>query len=102
MIVEIEGQEYDLSNEAVVLALGADKLVAHFGSKSNAIRGLAKIGHKAGPISRALGILFQHARNVMNQPLKRVIKAERDAAAAAAEKAKSESGNEGGESAETE
>lgn len=89
MIVEIEGQEYDLSNEAVVLALGADKLVAHFGSKSNAIRGLAKIGHKAGPISRALGILFQHARNVMNQPLKRVIKAERDAAAA--EKAKSES-----------
>lgn len=60
-------------------------LIAHFGNKSNAIRGLNAMGHKCGPISRALDIKFQHARNVLSKPLKREIKAEREAAKKAAE-----------------
>lgn len=70
-----------------LLLLGEDKLVAKFGNKSNAIRALALMnGGKCGPISKALNIRFQHARNVLSKPLKRVIAAERAQAAAAAAK----------------
>jgi len=58
----------------------AEQLIAKYGNKSNAIRAMAAEGLKCGPISKALGIRYQHARNVLNQPLKRVIKEERDAA----------------------
>ena len=68
----------NLKDEKVVMALGEAWLIQHYGSKSNAIRGLSALGHKCGPISRALNILFQHARNVLNRPLKRLIKEERE------------------------
>lgn len=55
------------------------ELIAAFGNKSNAIRGLDALGMKPGPIAKKLGIIYQHARNVLKRPLKRVIKAERDA-----------------------
>lgn len=64
--------------------MSAEELIKHFGSKSAAIRGLnAELGWKPGPISKALGILYQHARNVLLQPLKRQIAQDRAAAAAA-------------------
>jgi hypothetical protein len=56
-------------------------LIGLYGNKSNAIRGLALMnGGKCGPIAKALNIRFQHARNVLLKPLKREIKAEREAA----------------------
>lgn len=57
------------------------ELIAKHGNKSNAIRFLNSEGHKTAAIAKALEIRYQHVRNVLNQPLKRVIKAERDAAA---------------------
>jgi len=68
--------------ESVIITTAVE-LIAKYGNKSNAIRALAAEGHKCGPISKALGIRYQHARNVLSQPLKRVIKDERDAANAA-------------------
>lgn len=62
------------------LVAGREYLIGYWGNTSGAIRALAKMGAKNGPISRALGIRFQHARNVLNQPLKRKIKADREAA----------------------
>lgn len=73
----------DLRVEADIMKLGEIGLIAHYGSKSKAIRGLNALGHKCGPISRALNIRFQHARNVLLKPLKREIAAERKAAAKA-------------------
>jgi hypothetical protein len=57
-----------------------EQLIAGYGNKSNAIRGLAALGVKAGPIAKQLDIIYQHARNVLKRPLKRVIKEQRDAA----------------------
>lgn len=61
-----------------------EDLIKGYGNKSGAIRGLAALGLKPGPISKQLGIRYQHARNVLSRPLKRVIKDERDAKAAVA------------------
>ena len=58
------------------------QLISGFGNKSNAIRGLSALGMKTGPIAKKLGIIYQHARNVLSKPLKRVVKDERDAAKA--------------------
>jgi hypothetical protein len=57
----------------------APELIRLFGSKSNAIREMAKCGLKTGEIAKQLGVIYQHARNVLNRPLKREIKAEREA-----------------------
>lgn len=73
-----------ISDPAWMIARSADFLIGYFGNKSKAIRGLTVMGHKPGPISRALGIRYQHVRNVLEKPLKRVIKAERDAATTSA------------------
>lgn len=92
--VAIEESKNEIVQEAIVeepvkeepktleqfLAMGELPLIAHFGNKSKTIRALALMGAKCGPISRALDIKFQHARNVLNKPLKRLIKEERDAA----------------------
>lgn len=59
--------------------LSAEELIQKYGNKSKAIRALAQEGHKCGPISKMLNIRYQHARNVLNQPLKREIKSEREA-----------------------
>lgn len=58
--------------------MSAAMLVKAWGSKSDAIRGLHALGFTAGDISRMLGIIYQHARNVILRPLKRKIKAERE------------------------
>jgi len=47
------------------------QLIAVYGNKSNTIRGLAALGMKPGPISKKLGIIYQHARNVLKRPLKK-------------------------------
>lgn len=66
-----------------VETMTAAQLIAAYGNKSNAIRGLnAQFGMKPGPISKKLGLIYQHARNVLSKPLKKVIKEEREAAKA--------------------
>ena len=57
------------------------ELITKYGSKSAAVRALAAppFSMKVGPISKKLGIIYQFARNVLKRPLKREIKAERDA-----------------------
>ena len=50
-----------------------EQLIEGFGNTSNAIRGLANLGLKPGPLSKHLDIRFQHARNVLSRPLKRPI-----------------------------
>jgi len=62
-----------------VMTKTAPELITAYGNKSNAIRGLNGLGLKTGPISKLLGIRYQHARNVLSKPLKRVIKETRDA-----------------------
>lgn len=54
-----------------------EQLTAGFGNTSNAIRGLAALGLKPGPISKHLEIRYQHARNVLKRPLKRQIAEDR-------------------------
>jgi hypothetical protein len=78
-IVPTEQEVFDFSIEADMMKAGEARLITHYGNKSKAIRGLSTLGHKCGPISRALNIRFQHARNVLNKPLKRLIKEEREA-----------------------
>jgi len=77
-----------MTSEKVEAMVKAEKgkhkaeLVTAYGNKSNAIRGLAALGLKAGPISKLLDIRYQHARNVLQRPLKRNVKEQRDAAKA--------------------
>ena len=78
--VEIEAKIEEPKTAEEFMAMGANFLIEHFGNKSKTIRALALMGAKCGPISRALDIKFQHARNVLNKPLKRLIKEEREAA----------------------
>ena len=52
--------------------LTSKEIIYHFGgTKSAAIRGLAKKGLKVKRIATKLGIRYQHARNVLTRPLKR-------------------------------
>jgi len=77
----VEMPKVDGMTQEKVEAMGASEVIALYGNKSNAIRALSALGMKPGPISKKLGILYQHARNVLSRPLKRVIKEERDAKA---------------------
>lgn len=63
-----------------VMVMTKAQILEMYGTKSNAIRAMAALGIKAGPISKKLEIRYQHARNVLSRPLKRVIKEERDRA----------------------
>lgn len=64
------------------MKMDAGTLIAIYGNKSNAIRGLAALGAKTGDIAKKLGVIYQHARNVLKRPLKREIKEQRDNAKA--------------------
>ncbi len=65
--------------------LSPSELIHYFGgTKSAAIRGLAKEGLKVKHISSKLGIRYQHARNVLTRPLKRGPHAPREGTPAAA------------------
>lgn len=68
------------SGDAIVNAEVVNAEVLRWGSKSKAIRGLASEGVVVAEIARRCGLRYQHVRNVLSQPLKREIKAARDAA----------------------
>lgn len=46
-------------------------LMAEHKTKSALIRHLSSLGHKNGPISKFMGIRFQHVRNVLVTPIKK-------------------------------
>lgn len=84
--VEVPPASPETAAQVATVTETPEQLIAKYGNKSNAIRAMAASGMKCGPISKALGIRYQHARNVLNQPLKRVIKEEREAAKAETKK----------------
>jgi DNA-binding NarL/FixJ family response regulator len=47
------------------------ELLTKYGNKSQAIRALAKEGHKTAEIARLLNIRYQHVRNVLNTIVKK-------------------------------
>ena len=49
----------------------AKQYLTKYGTKSAAIRALHAEGIPTADIARRLGIIYQHARNVLKQPLKR-------------------------------
>jgi len=57
--------------EAKTTEMSSTELIKLHGSKSAAIRALAAEGYKTAEIARKLGIIYQHARNVLQRPLKR-------------------------------
>ena len=57
--------------EPVVVKTAAE-LIAQYGNKSKAIRALNGEGHKTGEIAKMLGIRYQHVRNVLVTPVKKV------------------------------
>lgn len=79
---ESEVQDSTPTTKAV---FNLEALVAQYGNKSNAIRAMSKDGFSRSYIAIALGIRYQHVRNVLLQPLKRAIVAERAEAARANE-----------------
>ncbi len=50
----------------------AEEYLKLYGTKSAAIRALAAEDVPTADIARRLGIIYQHARNVLKRPLKRV------------------------------
>lgn len=65
----------------------AEALIKQYGNKSNAIRALSAEGKTRSEIAKLLGIRYQHVNNVLNQVLKRPIKAQREAEKLAEEQA---------------
>lgn len=65
----------------------AEELIKQYGNKSNAIRALSAEGKTRSEVAKLLGIRYQHVNNVLNQVLKRPIKAQRDAEKLAGEQA---------------
>ena len=48
-----------------------EELFKKYGTKSATIRALSADNMKVGDIARRLGIIYQHAYNVLNRPMKR-------------------------------
>ncbi len=48
-----------------------EELIKLHGSKSAAIRALSAEDYPTAEIARKVGVIYQHARNVLNRPLKR-------------------------------
>ena len=53
-----------------VKPLPTDKAFTDLTTKSAKIRYLHNLGWSTGDIARSLGIIYQHARNVLNTPIK--------------------------------
>ncbi len=51
--------------------LTAEQLIKKYGSKSAAIRALDNQGYSVSEIAKKVGVIYQHARNVVLRPLKR-------------------------------
>ncbi len=56
----------------VVIPFNYQDLLTEHKTKSGIIRYLNAQGYKNGPISKYMGIRFQHVRNVLVTPLKKV------------------------------
>ncbi|KKK61709.1 hypothetical protein LCGC14_3011600, partial [marine sediment metagenome] len=50
--------------------LTADQLIKKHGNKSTAIRALHEQGYTVSEIAKKVGVIYQHARNVVLRPLK--------------------------------
>ena len=57
---------------AVTYSTNEQLVAGGFTTKSAQIRELHRQGMKTGDIARQLGVIYQHARNVINKPLKKV------------------------------
>ncbi len=64
----VQARRKTVSAELTQLAF---ELYKHYGTKSDAIRELALKGYTTSEIANAMGIKYQHARNVLSRPLKR-------------------------------
>lgn len=51
--------------------LTTEQLIEKYGNKSAAIRTLHKQGYTVSEIAKMVGVIYQHARNVILRPLKR-------------------------------
>jgi hypothetical protein len=63
--------------KAELNAMSGVQIVNLYGSKSNAIRAMGSIGFTTSEIATKLGIIYQHARNVLRRPLKKALNAQR-------------------------
>lgn len=77
-----EREELPPPPAVVEISMTAEELITKYGNKSNAIRALSAEGKTRSEVAKLLGIRYQHVNNVLNQVLKRPIKAEREAAKA--------------------
>ena len=77
-----EREELPPPPAVVEISMTAEELIKQYGNKSNAIRALSAEGKTRSEVAKLLGIRYQHVNNVLNQVLKRPIKAEREAAKA--------------------
>jgi hypothetical protein len=89
VIIDVDTKEELEAVEAVATEAQQtpEYLIGFYGNKSKAIRALAAQGKSRSEIAKALNIRYQHVNNVLHQPLKREIKAEREAAKVVAEQA---------------
>ncbi len=53
------------------LTMTSEELIEFHGTKSAAIRALGGEGLPVGEIAKRVGVIYQHARNVLVRPLKR-------------------------------
>lgn len=85
-VEEVIKTDVTVPNESEVngTTVTPEELILQYGNKSNAIRALSAEGKTRSEVAKLLGIRYQHVNNVLGQVLKRVIKKERDEAAAAA------------------
>lgn len=61
-----------MGTKKVKIELSAAELIAKYGSKSAAIRAMSAEGKTRSEIADALGIRYQHVRNVLITPIKKV------------------------------
>lgn len=69
-MTEAQKKEQTQTPEQVNLQKKAEELYKKYGTKSAVIREMNVQGHDNGPISKAMGISYQHVYNVLHQPLK--------------------------------
>lgn len=58
--------------------LTTEQLIKKYGNKSAAIRALYEQGYTTSEIAKKVDVIYQHARNVILRPLKRVNHKESD------------------------
>lgn len=61
-----------INDELAIITKDADTIIATYKNKSNAIRALHDLGYDRSVIARALNVRYQHVRNVLITPLKKL------------------------------